>query len=86
MNVSYRASLDVKVVCQNDQSVVMSVNDYICTTHPEPHTRDHPVLLAMRIRQIAELRFLQHCLSGIIPTPALWQASWQMEIERFSYQ
>jgi len=85
MQSSYRANIQVQIVCQETGNVVETPSEYVCTTYPEPHTWDHPVLLSTRIRQMAELRFIQHFIAGLTANSRTWQASWKLEIKQFSF-
>jgi hypothetical protein len=85
MKSSYKARLHVEIVCQNSGAVVAVPEEYVCITYPEPHTWDHHVILSTRIRQMAELRFIQHFIAGLVEEAKTWEASWQMVIKEFSY-
>lgn len=85
MQSSYRANLQVQIVCQQTGDVVDVPEEYVCTTYPEPFTWDHPVLLSTRIRQMAELRFLQHFIQHLVDESKSWQPSWKMEVQQFTY-
>jgi hypothetical protein len=81
----FKASLQVEIVCQTTGAVVVVPEEFKCTTYPEQHTLDHPMILSTRIRQLAELRFLQHYIAGLVEDARDWQASWQIVIKDFSF-
>lgn len=85
MNIErIRVALTMRIFDANTKEPLMDQDvEYGCMVQPEPYALAHPVIMATRIRQMAEMHFLYNFIAGkIVDVAHLKNQKWLYELTK----